>query len=136
MVIDRIKGHEIELWDSPEDLPIKKYQKFNKYLMIDNEIGSDYMDYAKRTAKLRAFLDKSMISEAIQEDNNRTQMVFNLMEEYSPKNMALAVMVRRIDNEKIDSSTSSKLEWIVKKLDEIGFSKKHLDEAIEAVKKK
>ena len=34
----KVNGHIIEVIDSPEKLPIKRFQKFNKFFMIDLEM--------------------------------------------------------------------------------------------------
>jgi len=90
--------HKIVIYSSIETLPIKRYQKFNKFLMIDNEVGSCFEDYDTRTLKTLEFLRKDLKEEAIQELENRRQAVYNSFEEYSPKNNAFAILVHSIDD--------------------------------------
>ena len=41
----QIKGMDVELYNSIEDLPIMRFHKYNKMLLIDAGIGSDLADF-------------------------------------------------------------------------------------------
>lgn len=129
-------NHEIVFYDSPEDLPLNRYQRFNKFLMIDNEVGSDFEDYVQRTRRAIEFLNFGQYKEAAQEISNRAQMVFNAFEEYVPRNRALAILVYSIDGKVCSDYTKTGLDEIIEKLDEIGFTKKQAQQTVQEVKKK
>jgi chemotaxis protein CheY-P-specific phosphatase CheC len=131
-----IGKHVIEFYDSADSLPIKRFQKFNKHLMIDNEVGSTFEDFLKRDAKIMEYLKKEMWKEAVDEMGNKTQTAFNLYKEYSPKEHALAIMVYSIDGEVMNDYSSSALDAIIKRLDEMKLSKKDMDQTVSEVKKK
>lgn len=40
-----IKGMNVELYDSIEDLPIMRFHKYNKMLLVDAGVGSDLSDF-------------------------------------------------------------------------------------------
>lgn len=40
----QIKGMNVELYDSIEDLPIMRFHKYNKMLLVDAGVGSDLSD--------------------------------------------------------------------------------------------
>lgn len=130
------KKHKIEIYSSIEDLPIKRYQKFNKFLMIDNEVGSTFEDYDVRTQKTIELLSKDLKNEAIMELENRRQAVFNAYNEYTPKGFAFALLVTKINDEEYKDYSIDGLEKILAKLDEIGFSFYLLSENVQEVKKK
>jgi hypothetical protein len=132
----KVGKHTVEFYDSPENLSIKRYQLFNKYLMIDNEVGSSIADYDKRMSKAVRFLKSDMKKEAIKELENNRQNVFNALSKYSPKNKALTVLVKSIDNREFKNVNSETLKEIEDKLDAIGFSRKVMDEVIAHTKKK
>ncbi|AHK11383.1 tail assembly chaperone [Flavobacterium sp. phage 1/32] len=127
---------EIIFYDSPENLPIKRFQRFNKYVLIDVEVGQSFEDYDQRTHKAVAFLRKDMKEEAIKELENRRQMVYNAFEEYSPKHYALALMVKSINGQVFTDITEKGLEEVLIKLDEIGYTQKELELDLSEVKKK
>jgi hypothetical protein len=132
----KVGKHTVEFYDSPENLSIKRYQFLNKYLMIDNEVGSSIADYDKRMSKAVRFLKSDMKKEAIKELENNRQNVFNALSKYSPKNKALTVLVKSIDNREFKNVNSETLKEIEDKLDAIGFSRKVMDEVIAHTKKK
>lgn len=136
MELVEINGHKIEFYNSPEKLSMRRYRRFNKFLMIDNEVGSDFEDYNRRTLKTIEFLKKDLRKEAIQELSNRRQMVWNAFTEYSPKDQALAITVYSIDGEIQKDFSQHGLEAIIDRLDEIGFSKENVDNTLRKVKKK
>jgi len=113
--------HEIEIYDSVQNMPILRFQKLNKYTMIDLEIGSDFADYDKRTEKALAFLAKGMVAEASQELQNRRQLVYNAYNEQSPKGKAFAVLIHRIDKVEYKKFAPDDLDRILIHLNDIGF---------------
>ena len=135
-MIYKFGRHEIEVFDSIQNLPILRFQKFNKYQMIDNEIGSDFGDYDKRTEKTLAFLQKGMVKEAIQELNNRRQTVFNAYNEYTARGKCFAVLVKRIDDKHYTDYAPDDLDRILEHLNKIGFDVETMVTALVAVKKK
>lgn len=128
--------HEIEIYDNIQDLPILTFQKFNKYQMMASEIGNDFEDYDRRTAKTIAFLDKGMIKEARQELENRRIAVFNAYREFTPVGYSFAVLIRRIDKKEYTKKTSEEIDDILKHLEQIGFDFKTSIEKLKEVKKK
>jgi hypothetical protein len=67
---------------------------------------------------------------------NQRQCVFNALQEYSPKGMALAVLVYSINGVVYDSYHEDALNEKLDKLDSIGFTKEMLDKTVDHVKKK
>jgi len=131
-----LKGVQIEFYDSAEDLPIRRYQKFNKFLMIDNEVGSDFIDFNKRTAKAVDFLRNKMLEQAVQELENRRQMVYNSFMEYAPRDRALAILVRSIDGKLVSEFSADALDEVIDKLDSLELSKMKADQIVDESKKK
>jgi hypothetical protein len=131
-----LKGVEIVFYSSPEDLPMKRYQRFNKYLMIDNEVGSDFADFNTRLNKVVQFFKKGMNTAGSKELENWRQMVYNSFKEYSPKGMALACLVKSIGGVECKSITGDALQKVVDRLDELGFSERKTDQVTKTVKKK
>lgn len=128
--------HEIELYDSVQNMNIFRFQKFNKYQMYACEIGSTFEDYDQRTAEVYKFLQKGMVAEAMQSLNNRRQLVFNAFSEFKPTGKALAILVKRIDKRKYTDISSDGLDQVLKRLDEIGFTYEQTIDGLNDVKKK
>lgn len=131
-----IGKHKVEVFDSAEMMPMKRYQRFNKFLMIDNEVGSDFADFNKRSSKAIELLKKGLLDEAVKELDNRRQMVYNAFMGYSPKGRAMAIMVHSIDGEVFTDYSKGGLDKVIDRLDEIGFTYALTDETVRDVKKK
>jgi hypothetical protein len=135
-MIYKFKGHEIEIYDSIQNLPILRFQKFNKYQMIACDIGCDFNDYELRTQKALAFLQKNMVPEAMQELKNRRQAVFNAFNESNPNSRSFAVLVKRIDKQKFVEYAPNDLDLVMQKLNDIGFDYETMFDQLREVKKK
>lgn len=135
-MIVEVKGHKIEVFDNIQDMGILRFQKFNKYQMMANEVGHTFEDYDERTSKSLSFLDKGMVAEAIQEISNRRLTVFNAYNENMPKGRAFAVMVKRIDDKYYKGINPDDLDEILVHLERIGLGHIKSMETLTQVKKK
>lgn len=131
-----VNGREIQIYNSAEVMPMKRYQRFNKFLMIDNEVGSDFEDFNRRSSKAIEFFKKKMIEEGIKELESRRQMVYNSFMEYSPKGRAFAILVHSIDGIVCNDYSKEGLDEVLKKLDSIGISQLEVVDTVGEVKKK
>lgn len=131
-----IKGHKVEIYDTAERMTMKRYQRFNKFIMIDNEVGSEFKEFNSKLAKAIKFFKKGMKNEGVAELENWRQMVYNAFTEYSPKGMALALLVHKIDGKEYNDITSGGLQKVIDKLDEIGFTQETATNTVSEVKKK
>lgn len=129
------KTHTIELFDSIHSLKVLRFQRFNKYQMIASEIGNTFEDYDQRTSKVLAFLQKNMVSEAIQELENRRQTVYNAYNEFTPKGKSFAVLVKKIDDVVYDDFSPDTLDRCLEHLDRIGVTYETLLLKLSEVKK-
>lgn len=130
------KGFEIEMFDSIQNLPILRFQKFNKYQMIASEIGNTFTDYDQRTVKALQFMKKKMYNEALQELENRRLTVFNSFNEFTPTGKSFAVLVKRIHKTEYKDFTPDDLDRCLKHLESIGFEFGKSIEKLKEVKKK
>jgi hypothetical protein len=128
--------HTILFYDSARDLPIRRYQKFNKYIMIAMQVGDSIADYDKRMVRANGYLASEDCKSAIVEITNQRQTLHHALEEYSPQNFALALMVHSIDGGIVDEYSDDALNGILDTLDKIGFTKNQADTTLDAVKKK
>lgn len=135
MVIE-FDGHKIELYDNTQNLPVLRFQKFNKYIMLANEVGNTFADYDARTAQALRFLQKDMVAEAIGELNNRRQAVFNAFNEYSPQGRAFAILVKAIDGKKYTGISPDELDEVIRHLEKIGVPHGMTLDKLAEIKKK
>jgi len=128
--------HEVLFYDSDKELPYRFYQKFNKHMMIANEVGASIADYDKRMARAISYINNDDVKSAGIELTNQRQCLHNALQEYSPTGMALAVLVYSIDGVVYDGYHEDLLNEKLDKLNSIGFTKDMMDKTISHVKKK
>jgi len=134
--LDSFKTHEVIFYDSAETMPYRRYHKFNKYFMLSSEVGSSLNDYDKRMQRAISYLNSDNLNAASLELSNQRQCVYNAIQEYSPKGLALAVTIYSINGVVCENYQDDDLEKILDKLDEIGFSQLMAEKALSHVKKK
>lgn len=131
-----MNNHKIVFYEDPEHMKIKRFNRFQKNLMIAYEVGSTFEDFDQRTLKVIELLKKKMQNDAVKEFQNMRQAVFNAYQEYSPKSYALALTVKSIDGIEYTDISTEGLDLVLEKLDEIGYTQGNLEEDLSRVKKK
>lgn len=136
MVERLIAGHRVRLYDTIDDLPIVRFQKFQKYLLVDSGIGGDVLAFDRRCEKVRRYLSQGKNDLAGQEMQNLRQCVYLIQEELNPKHRAFACLVESIDGERTDDLSDTGLARVLERLggmtageaaSELGAVKKKID---------
>ena len=130
------KKAKIEFYNSIEEIPHRNYMKFNKELMRGNEVGNSAGDVSKRIDKAIAFLKAKDTDKAVKELVN-AKLAFNYAEaEIAPKGFALAAVVKSIDGKECNDLSSAGLQETLSVLQDLGITKKEVDETTKDIKKK
>lgn len=130
----KLAGKTIEVYDDIENLPVTRFHKYNKMLLVDAGIGSDIADFDRHISRIAAFLAKNDNKQAITELENIRQNVYFIQSGVSPRNLAFAVLVKSIDGKPCDDLSDEGLKKIVDMFADVPY--KDLAASIEAVKKK
>lgn len=133
MKIGKVNKHTVEIYDSIDELPIQRFQKFNKYMLIDSGVGSDMQDVLSHIDRARIYI-KSNPAMAATELENLRQSIYLMVDELSPKHMAFAALVRKIDGEEMNDISDAGLKRVLGILSEA--KKGWLDGVLNSVKKK
>ena len=126
--------HSIEIYDSIEELSIKRYQKFNKMLLIDSGLGSTMEDFMAHASRISAYIQSDDKDLALKEVRNLIQCVQLAQSEMDPKSAAFAALVHSIDGKVYDGTTDSSILEIQKVIGDTPFA--HLVEELNVIKKK
>ncbi len=94
----KIGKHDVVLYDSIEELPIARFHKYQKFLLVDSGIGATMEDFDKHIEKARRFCMLNDTANAQKELDNLRQCVFMIQNGISPKHLAFACLVFAIDN--------------------------------------
>ncbi len=136
MITFKKRKTEVIFYDSIEEMPHRRYMKFNKEMMRSNEVGNTMADVIKRINRAMGFIGANEADKAMKELSN-ARMAFNYSQaELEPKGLALAAMVKSINGVEIEDITTSGLQNTLDVLQRIGITKKELEDTADGIKKK
>lgn len=134
MVVVKIGNHTVEMYDTIEELPIVRFHKYQKMLLVDAGIGADITAFDQRIERTRRFLAAGKPDKAAQELENMRQCVFLIQNGINPKHRAFAALVTKIDGQECKDISDDALAAITAKLNDVPESE--LTAQLDAVKKK
>ena len=129
-----LAGHKVRLFDSIDELPIVRFHKYNRFLLVDAGIGSDISDYDAHVERVIAYVSKGDIDNFKKEFENLRQNLFLIMAECSPKFLSFACLVESIDGQPQTDLSQEGLQKVLNMLG--GASKGDVTEVLSSVKKK
>jgi hypothetical protein len=130
-------GHRVELYDSIQELPIWRFQLYNRYMVIDAGIGSDLADIDTKLNDLRTLIQSDPAA-AIQQSVNLQQALHFAMSKVNPRMNAFAVLIHKIDGQTLreDDLTDEGIVKILRQLSQNRLSIAALTEFLAGFKKK
>ena len=132
----KLGKHKIEFFESIEIMPFDRFNAFNKYVMLDAELGSDVIAFDQKISKIFQFLNKEMTKNAINEFYNLRSIYHNIMTMNNNKGLAFACLIRSIDGVPFDDYSIENLRSTLKKLNKWGLKMQDVSETSDNVKKK
>lgn len=134
MVTVKTGKHIVEMYDAIEELPIVRFHKYQKLLLVEAGIGSDLVALDQRIEKVRRYLMDNKPDKAEKELENLRQSVWMIQNSINPKHRAFAVLVAKIDGREYPDISDDSLQTIMETLNDV--SEKDMTAQLEAVKKK
>ena len=134
MVTVKIGKHTVEMYDAIDELPIVRFHKYQKLLLVDAGIGADITAFDQRIEKTRRFLMDGNADEAKKELSNLRKCVWMIQNGVNPRNRAFAALVAKIDGRECSDMADDALEKILDTLKDAPI--KDVTAQLEAVKKK
>jgi hypothetical protein len=129
-----VKGKKVEIYDSIDELPIKRFHKFNKYMLVDSGIGSDINDINEHIAKISRYIDKADKLNAKTELENLRQSLYLISEGVNVKHLSFMVLIKSINGKEIVDISD---EGMKKLLDYFGsLELNFFNRLIQSIKKK
>lgn len=133
-MVTKIGKHTVEYYDAIDTLPIVRFHKWQKALLVDAGIGGDINAFDQRTERARRFLMKGDTENARKEMENLRQCVYLIQTGLSPKHLAFAALVTKIDGKVYEDLSDDGLLKVVKILSE--GTEGEITGAVESAKKK
>lgn len=130
----KLGRHSLEIYDSIDELPMARYHKLSKFMLIDAHIGSEIADFDIRAEKIIQYIRTNKPDLAEKELMNMRQNVHFIQTGVSPKDMAFAVLVHKLDGKLIDDISEESLKRVCDALGDVPAGQ--MMTTIEASKKK
>ena len=134
MVKTTIGKHQVEYYDTIDELPIVRFHKYQKMLLVDAGIGSDISAFDQRIEKAQRFILSEKSEQARQELENLRQCVYLIQNGLSPKHLAFAALVFAIDGVQCTDLSDDALRKVCETFADA--PENDLTAQLEAVKKK
>jgi len=130
----QINGHKIVFYNNIEELPIKRYHKFNKLLLIEANIGSTVADVDRHLHKAMLLVGAKRNEDAMTELQNLRQNIIFVQNSVSPTSLAFAALIKEMDGEPCNDLTDEALKKIADRLQDVAAVDIH--KTVAAQKKK
>ena len=127
---------KVEFYDSIDVLNLERFSMFNKFIMLDAEIGATVFDFDKIVVRVHEFIDKELFTEAKNELMNLRLVVNNILTGNSPKGLAFASLIKKINGKEVTDYSDANLKAILNRLSTEGLEILDVHKTIEQVKKK
>lgn len=134
MIKKEINGHTVEMYDAIEELPVIRFHKYNKMLLIDSGIGSDMQAFARHVDRAKRYAMSTDPKLAAMELTNLQQCFAFIYGELSPKHLAFCALVKSIDGEPVTDISDDGLQNILAKFADVPNNE--ITDLLESVKKK
>lgn len=109
----KIGKYNVEMYDAIEELPMQRFHKYNKMLLIDAGIGSDLADFDRHIEKAVVYARSKTPELAATELDNMRQNVYFIQTGLSPRHLAFAVLIKSIDGKECNDLSDDGLQKIV-----------------------
>lgn len=116
-----LRSIEFKLFENIDDLPAENYSYFNKYLLIDSGIGSDFAEIdGLHLSTLNTLIrDPQKLAGAIQ---NLRSLVFNIINGVNVKHAAFGCLIHSVGGEQITDFSIEALKATIQKLSRYGLT--------------
>lgn len=130
----KIGKKTVEFYDAIDEIPIRRYHKFNKYMLVDSGIGSDLNDINDHVAKISQFITKKDDKKALAQLENLRTSLYMISNETNVRHLSFAILVKSINGKEVTDLSDENIKRIA---ESFGNEKKSLaDRIIDGVKKK
>ena len=132
----KVGNINLEFFDGIDVMPMQTFNAFNKFVMLDAELGSTVFDFDKINTRIMEFVSKDMKEEALKELLNLRLVYNNILNENDTKGLAFASLIKKINGEEVEDFSEKNLKEILLKLSKQGLDNVKIHETNTAVKKK
>ena len=136
MVEQKLNGNKILYYESKDEMPIKRFKEYTKYLLIDSGIGSSAEEVGTHISQIIRFIEKGDKDNARQQTLNLWQNINLLLSGQNPKINALMCLVAKVNGEDQNDISTDGLNRLSDQLSNKGLTWGKVKTWIDSVKKK
>lgn len=129
----KIGKYNVLMYESIDELPIVRFHKFNKYVLVDSGIGSDLNDVNNHISRISKFIHTDKNS-ALRELENLRNSLYLVLNEVGIKHLSFVMFIHSINGKEVHDLSDENVKVISAKLNKVKVN--YLDHLIEMVKKK
>ena len=111
--------HKVVMYDSIEELPIVRFQKYNKMLMLDAGLGSDVSALDGHLARVSEYIKANDLANASAEIDNLRQTLFNVQNGLTPHFMSLIPLMAEVDGEPLTDLSDENIQAVYDRLKDV-----------------
>lgn len=112
----KVGKHVLDLYDSIDDMPIGRFHRFNRNLMVDAGVGSDLKAVDSHITKAVAFMKAGKNDSAIGEMENLRKSIILMSGGLDPAFSAFACLVSAVDGKSTEGWSESELDALSEEL--------------------
>lgn len=131
-----LRGIVLEMYDSIDEMPITRFQEYNRFLLIDSGIGSDVESISKHIAKVNRFIDQDQKENAKQELNNYFQNLLFVIEHTSPEMSAFCALIASVNGHPYNDLSEEGVQRLKSRLSKKGLTIGKVRQFLNEIKKK
>jgi hypothetical protein len=138
MVEVKLRGYPktvIAVYDSIKEMPIDRFNEFQKMLFYQIGVGSSIDDFNKHFSRLIAYVGNGEKESAMQEMKNLYNGYFNAINGISPYSFAFACMIDNVNGTKYEGVSMEDHRDMVAVLAKKGLKYEQVNDTLEEVKK-
>ena len=109
------------LYDDIEQLPVERYNRANKFWMLSDNLGNSFEDIDRMHLQ-RLLLVADNKEKVLKEINNLRVLVYNVIHEVHPEQLAFAALVHSIDGSERNDLSDEGLKKTIAELSRLGLS--------------
>lgn len=126
--------YKLSLYDDIDDMPMKRFHQFNKYLLIDSGVGSDLDDINRTLASIMRSIHTKNLDRAKTELGNVQQAIMLVSAQINPKHLSFVPLVHSINGKPLGELTDDRISELSELFKNAKVSV--INRSIESVKKK
>lgn len=130
----KIGRRVLEIYDSIDELPIKRFHKFNKFMLVDAGVGSDLASINMHISKIAGYIERADKENAKKQLENFRQALYMVSQETNIKHLSFMVLIKSIDGKEVHDLSDENMKRLLEIFKNEPAS--YLDKLLQFVKKK